>query len=205
LSEYSLSIHNLRRPYAVTFLGENAMNRTTLGTIFTLASALLAACSSTPVAPPAAAPAPAAPAVAPAPSAAAKPAPASTVTTVTLPAHLDPNNPISKERSVYFDFDEFVIKPEFAGLVERHGKYLASNAALAVKIEGNADERGSTEYNLALGQKRAEAVLKSLRIYGAKDAQMEAVSWGEERPVASGHDEAAWAQNRRADIVYPKK
>ena len=72
-------------------------------------------------------------------------------------------------------------------------------------MEGNADERGSAEYNLALGQKRAEAVVKALKIYGAKDGQLEAVSWGEERPVASGHDEAAWAQNRRADIVYPKK
>ena len=182
------------------------MNQRTLGVVFTLASALLAACSSTPVAPSAGAPAPAAAAApAPAPSATAKPAPASTVATVSLPAYLEPNSPISRERSVYFDFDDFSIKPEFAALVERHGKYLASNAAVAIKIEGNADERGSAEYNLALGQKRAEAVLRSLKIYGAKDPQMGAGSWGEERPVASGHDEAAWAQNRRADLVYPKQ
>jgi len=182
------------------------MTYRTLGLTFTLASALLAACSSTPVSTPAPAPAPApAAAPAPAPTAGTQPAPASTVATVNLPAHLDPNNPISKERSVYFDFDEFTIKPEYSALVERHGKYLAGNTGLAVKVEGNADERGSTEYNLALGQKRAEAVVKALKIYGARDAQMEAVSWGEERPVATGHDEAAWAQNRRADIVYPKK
>jgi peptidoglycan-associated lipoprotein len=181
------------------------MNRKTLGLSFALASSLLAACSSTPVTPPASpAPAPA-PAAAPAPAPTAAATPASKVTAVTLPAHLDPNSAISKERSVYFDFDDFSIKPAYTALVERHGKYLASNASLAVKVEGNADERGSAEYNLALGQKRAEAVTKALKIYGAKDGQLEAVSWGEERPVANGHDEAAWAQNRRADIVYPKK
>ena len=180
------------------------MNRKTLGLSFALASSLLAACSSTPVTPPAA-PATPAPAAAPAPKPAAAATPASTVTTVNLPAHLDPNSAISKERSVYFDFDDFSIKPAYTALVERHGKYLGATAGLTAKVEGNADERGSAEYNLALGQKRAEAVVKALKIYGAKDGQLEAVSWGEERPVASGHDEAAWAQNRRADIVYPKK
>ncbi|MBP5991234.1 MAG: peptidoglycan-associated lipoprotein Pal [Piscinibacter sp.] len=180
------------------------MNRKTLGLSFALASSLLAACSSTPVTPPAA-PATPAPAAAPAPKPAAAATPASTVTAVNLPAHLDPNSAISKERSVYFDFDDFSIKPAYTALVERHGKYLAATAGLTAKVEGNADERGSAEYNLALGQKRAEAVVKALKIYGAKDGQLEAVSWGEERPVSSGHDEAAWAQNRRADIVYPKK
>jgi peptidoglycan-associated lipoprotein len=76
---------------------------------------------------------------------------------------------------------------------------------LAIKIEGNSDERGSPEYNLALGQRRAEAVLKALEIYGVKTAQLEAVSWGKERPRALGHDETAWAENRRADLVYPQK
>ncbi|MFO1335106.1 MAG: peptidoglycan-associated lipoprotein Pal [Piscinibacter sp.] len=180
------------------------MNRKTLGLSFALASSLLAACSSTPVTPPAA-PATPAPAAAPAPAPAAAATPASTVTTVNLPAHLDPNSAISKERSVYFDFDDFSIKPAYTALVERHGKYLGATAGLTAKVEGNADERGSAEYNLALGQKRAEAVVKALKIYGAKDGQLEAVSWGEERPASSGHDEAAWAQNRRADIVYPKK
>ena len=180
------------------------MNRKTLGLSFALASSLLAACSSTPVTPPAA-PATPAPAAAPAPAPAAAATPASTGTTVNLPAHLDPNSAISKERSVYFDFDDFSIKPAYTALVERHGKYLGATAGLTAKVEGNADERGSAEYNLALGQKRAEAVVKALKIYGAKDGQLEAVSWGEERPASSGHDEAAWAQNRRADIVYPKK
>ena len=82
---------------------------------------------------------------------------------------------------------------------------MQSKPTLTVKIEGNADERGSAEYNLALGQKRAEAVLKALKIYGVKDAQMEAISWGRERPKATGHDEAAWAQNRRVDLVYPRQ
>jgi peptidoglycan-associated lipoprotein len=173
-------------------------------------AALLGACSSTPVQPTA----PAQPVVATAPTpapatpptpAAPKPAAASTVATVTLPAYLDPKSAISTTRSVYFDFDNYSIKPEFSALVEQHGKYLASQPALAIKIEGNADERGSAEYNLALGQKRAQAVLKALKIYGAKDSQMEAVSWGKEKPKAAGHDESAWAQNRRADLQYPKK
>ncbi len=173
-------------------------------------AALLGACSSTPVQPtapaqPVVATAPA-PAPAPAPTPAApKPTAASTVATVTLPAYLDPKSAISTTRSVYFDFDDYSIKPEFGALVEQHGKYLASQPALAIKIEGNADERGSTEYNLALGQKRAQAVLKALNIYGARDSQMEAISWGEEKPRAAGHDESAWAQNRRADLQYPKK
>ncbi len=168
-------------------------------------SALLAACSSTPVAPPEApkpATAPAQP-VAPAPTATPQAAPASTVTPVML--HLDPNSAISKQHSVYFDFDDFSIKKEYVDLIEMHGKYLSARPALAIRIEGNADERGSSEYNLSLGQKRAEAVLRSLKIYGVKDSQMEPVSFGEERPVAAGHDEAAWAQNRRADLDYPKK
>ena len=104
-------------------------------------------------------------------------------------------------RPVYFDFDEFAIKTEFTGLVEQHGKYLAANPRLAIRIEGNADERGSTEYNLALGQKRAQAVLTALKIFGVRDSQAEVVSWGEEKPKAAGHDESAWAQNRRADLT----
>ena len=99
----------------------------------------------------------------------------------------------------------FTIRGEDAPLIERHGKYLASHPALAIKIEGNADERGGAEYNLALGQRRAESVLRALRIYGVKDAQMEAISWGKTKPRATGHDEASWAQNRRADLQYPTK
>ena len=119
--------------------------------------------------------------------------------------HLNPNSVISKERSVYFDFDKFDIKADQAAVVERQGKYLASNAALKVRVEGNADERGGREYNLALGQKRAEAVVRGLKAYGVKDGQVEPVSFGSEKPLAAGHDEAAWAQNRRVDLAYPSK
>jgi peptidoglycan-associated lipoprotein len=172
-------------------------------------AALLGACSSTPVATPTSAPAPmaapAAPAAPPPPPAAARPAAASTVATVSLPAHLDPRSAISTERSVYFDFDSSLVKPEYNGLVERQSKYLVANPNLAIKIEGNTDERGSAEYNLSLGQRRAEAVLRALRIYGVKDTQMEAISWGKEKPKATGHDEAAWAENRRADLQYPNR
>jgi peptidoglycan-associated lipoprotein len=113
----------------------------------------------------------------------------------------DPASPLAK-RSIYFDFDSFVVKPEFQGVVEAHGKFLVASPGRHVVIEGNADERGSREYNLALGQKRAEAVKSRLRLLGVADAQMEAVSLGEEKPRATGHDEAAWAENRRADLNY---
>jgi peptidoglycan-associated lipoprotein len=119
--------------------------------------------------------------------------------------HLNPNSAISKERSVYFDFDKFDIKADQTAVVERQGKYLASNAALKVRVEGNADERGGREYNLALGQKRAEAVVRGLKAYGVKDGQAEPVSFGSEKPQATGHDEAAWAKNRRADVAYTAK
>ncbi|HEV6965990.1 MULTISPECIES: peptidoglycan-associated lipoprotein Pal [Roseateles] len=164
---------------------------------------VLAGCSSTPVTPPPA-PAPAPVAQAPAPAAPA-PAPQTQVAKVEVPAHLDPKSLISTDRSVYFDFDNFAVKPQYDAMLQRHGQYLAKNAQLAVKVEGSADERGSAEYNLALGQKRAEAVVKALKAYGVRDAQMEAISWGKEHPKATGHDEAAWAQNRRADIAYPQR
>jgi peptidoglycan-associated lipoprotein len=87
-------------------------------------------------------------------------------------------------------------------VVENHSAYLAKNKQRNILIQGNTDERGGAEYNLALGQKRAEAVRKSMAALGVSDGQMEAVSLGKEKPKAEGHDEAAWAQNRRADIVY---
>jgi peptidoglycan-associated lipoprotein len=178
-------------------------NTRTFALAATTATLLFAGCSSTPVA---TAPAPApvvAKAPAPAPMA---PKPAeSVVAKVVVPAYLDPNSLISKERSVYFDYDIFTIKQDYAALIERQGKYLAGTPALHVKIEGNADERGSSEYNLALGQKRAEAVTRALKVYGATDAQMEAVSWGKEKPKNAAHTETAWAENRRADLVYPQR
>jgi len=113
----------------------------------------------------------------------------------------DPASPLAK-RSVYFDFDSFVVKPEFQGVVEAHGKFLVANPNRRLVIEGNADDRGSREYNLALGQKRAESVKSRLRLLGAAEAQIETVSFGEEKPRSTGQDEAAWAENRRADLNY---
>jgi peptidoglycan-associated lipoprotein len=104
-------------------------------------------------------------------------------------------------RIVYFDFDSYVVKDEFRGVVEGNAKSLAADRKLRMSVEGHTDERGGREYNLALGQKRSEAVLKSLTLLGATDAQLEAVSFGKERPAATGSDEAAWAKNRRVELV----
>lgn len=113
----------------------------------------------------------------------------------------DPKGALAN-RSVYFDFDKYDVKEEFNPMLSTHAKYLTSNKGRKILVQGNTDERGGQEYNLALGQKRALAVTKSLSVLGVPDAQMEAVSLGKEKPKALGHDEAAWAENRRADIVY---
>lgn len=113
----------------------------------------------------------------------------------------DPASVLAK-RSIYFDLDSYVIKEEFKPVIEAHGKYLAGRPERKVVIQGHTDERGGSEYNLALGQKRAEAVRRALAVAGAKDAQMEAISLGKEKPKATGSNEEAWAQNRRADIAY---
>lgn len=118
---------------------------------------------------------------------------------------VDPlNDPkgVLANRSVYFDFDSYAVRADGKPVVENHSAYLTKNTQRKVLIQGNTDERGGTEYNLALGQKRAEAVRKSMAALGVSDGQMEAVSLGKEKPKAMGHDEAAWAENRRADIVY---
>jgi len=104
-------------------------------------------------------------------------------------------------RVVYFDFDSFVVKDEFRPVIDANAKQLTTNRKAKMAIEGHTDERGGREYNLALGQKRAEAVAKSLVLLGASDSQLEAVSFGKERPVAQGSDEEAWAKNRRAELV----
>lgn len=113
----------------------------------------------------------------------------------------DPGSILSK-RSVYFDFDSFVVKEEFKPLVEAHARYLQSHREAKVTVQGNTDERGSREYNIALGQKRADAVKQAMRLLGAGDAQIETVSFGKEKPRNSGHDEGSWAENRRDDVVY---
>ena len=173
------------------------------------ASIVLAACSSTPVAPPMIAQTvTAVPAAAPSAmtgQAAAKSSVSTVIATTQIVPYLDPQSPLYKGRSVYFDFDQATVKPEYAPAMELHGKFLSAHPTVSIKIQGNTDEQGGAEYNLALGQKRAEAVLKSLKIYGVKESQMEAVSYGKEKPKALGHDEAALAQNRRADLDYPIK
>ena len=113
----------------------------------------------------------------------------------------DPNNPLSR-RSIYFDFDSFAIKDEYRSTLDAHAKYLTGNRAKKVVIQGNTDERGSREYNLALGQRRAEAVRRALIALGVSESQLEAVSLGEEKARSGANDDAALAENRRADLVY---
>jgi peptidoglycan-associated lipoprotein len=113
----------------------------------------------------------------------------------------DPKNILSK-RSVYFDFDSNAVKDEYRGLIQAHAKYMVDKKDTRIRVEGHCDERGSREYNLALGQRRAEAVKKVMTVLGVQDGRIETVSFGEEKPAATGHDEAAWAQNRRGDIKY---
>jgi peptidoglycan-associated lipoprotein len=113
----------------------------------------------------------------------------------------DPNSPLSR-RSIYFDFDSFAIKDEYRSTLDAHAKYLTGNRAKKAVIQGNTDERGSREYNLALGQKRAEAVRRALIALGVSESQLEAVSLGEEKARSGANDDAALAENRRADLVY---
>lgn len=113
----------------------------------------------------------------------------------------DPSNILS-QRSVYFDFDSYTIRNDYRELVLAHARYLRDNSNARVLLQGNTDERGSREYNLALGQRRADSVKNAMLISGARDHQIEAVSLGEEKPRASGRNESAWAENRRTDILY---
>ena len=108
----------------------------------------------------------------------------------------------SMSRVVYFDYDSFVIKPEFQAVIEAQARFIKADKSRKIAIEGHTDERGGREYNLALGQKRAEAVRRALILLGVADAQMEAVSFGKEKLAATGSDEASMAKNRRAEISY---
>lgn len=114
---------------------------------------------------------------------------------------VDPG-PTGVSKVIYFDYDSFVIRAESQALIEAHARYLRADKNRRIAIEGHADERGGREYNLALGQKRSEAVRKALGLLGVSDNQLEAVSFGKEKPADPGHDEAAWAKNRRAEIAY---
>ena len=119
-----------------------------------------------------------------------------------LPPELtDPKSILSK-RSVYFDYDKFDIKAEYKDLVAAHAKFLVNNRQFKMLIQGNTDERGSREYNVALGQKRADAIKQMLIMLGAREEQVESVSLGEEKPKNAGQNEAAWAENRRGDMLY---
>lgn len=167
----------------------------TLTSVFILSSALLlAACSSTKLDDNKA------PVEDRTGSSAADPRSVGTVNASSDPLN-DPQGVLAK-RSVYFDYDSYIVKSEYQQVVENHAKFLQSNRGRKIIIQGNTDDRGGAEYNLALGQKRAEAVRKSLSLLGVPESQMEAVSLGKEKPKALGSDEAAWAENRRADIVY---
>jgi peptidoglycan-associated lipoprotein len=104
-------------------------------------------------------------------------------------------------RVVYFDFDSYVVKPDYQNVIEANAKVLAADRKRHMAVEGHTDDRGSSEYNLALGQRRAEAVVKSLTLLGVDQSQLEAVSFGKERPAVQGEDEAAWAKNRRAELA----
>jgi len=114
------------------------------------------------------------------------------------PANIEKNI----EKIVYFDYDSFIIKPEFQSTIEAHAQYLKSNSRAKISLEGHTDERGGREYNLALGQKRADAVRQSLTLLGVGTSQIETVSFGEEKPAVQGADESAFAKNRRAEFFY---
>ena len=113
----------------------------------------------------------------------------------------DPGNILSK-RSIFFDLDSNLVKDEYKPVVAAHARYLQENRGKKMRVEGNADERGSREYNIALGQRRADSVRQMMQLLGAQASQIETVSYGEEKPRCTGHDETCWWQNRRGDIVY---
>lgn len=113
----------------------------------------------------------------------------------------DPGSILSK-RSVYFDFDAYAIKDDYKSLLEAHARYLQANRGAHMTVEGNTDERGSREYNIALGQRRADAAKRMMLLFGATEAQIDTVSFGKEKPKNPGHDESAWAENRRDDLAY---
>lgn len=133
---------------------------------------------------------------------AATTAPAATAEDANKPAQASDVAVTPPKHSVYFPFDVDAIQDADKEIIQAHGAYLGEHPERKARVEGNADERGSSEYNLALGQRRANNTKKALVLSGAKANQIEAISYGEEKPVATGHDEASWAQNRRADINY---
>jgi peptidoglycan-associated lipoprotein len=120
----------------------------------------------------------------------------------TGPGVQGPTAPDLQTRTIYFDFDSSEIKSDYTAAITAHAKYLVSNPSIRVRLEGNTDERGSREYNIGLGERRAQAVRQALMLQGVADSQITTVSYGEERPAVTGHTEAAWSKDRRVDIVY---
>src|SRR5690606_18655866 len=116
----------------------------------------------------------------------------------------NPQSPLTQQSSVYFEFDSYTVPEQYRGLVEMHSGYLRNNSQQRIRIEGHADARGGSEYNLALGQRRSEAVSRMMNLLGVNANQIEAISFGKERPRAMGNTEADYAENRRADIVYQR-
>ena len=123
------------------------------------------------------------------------------VTGVQVPGS-NATQPAQMQRIVYFDYDSFEVKADYTQLLEANARYLNANRNVRVALEGHTDERGGREYNLALGQKRAEAVRRAMAVLGVQDSQMEAVSFGEEKPAQTTGDEAGWAKNRRVELTY---
>ncbi|MFL6678460.1 MAG: peptidoglycan-associated lipoprotein Pal [Burkholderiaceae bacterium] len=165
----------------------------------TLTLSFLAACSTAPKAPPAPAPTPAPPPVAQVPAPA--PTPARTDDAQALAARLRQQIADLDGKSVFFDFDSFVVKPEYDATLHAQADFLRANPNSKLTVQGNTDERGGSEYNLALGQKRAEAVRKQLGVLGVSADRVEATSFGKEKPRATCHEESCWSQNRRDDFV----
>ncbi len=144
-----------------------------------------------------------APTTAPTPATVAPAQPATTNTAPAVSPLDDPNSPLA-QRIVYFDFDKSDIKPEFLDTLTAHAKYLVANPSQKIRIEGYTDERGTVEYNIALGDRRAQAVRRFMLFQGVNADQITTVSYGEAHPADAGHDETAWAKNRRAVVVYLK-
>ena len=115
---------------------------------------------------------------------------------------LGPDGPLGSQRIIYFDYDSSDIRSEYAEVVAAHGKFLSSNAPVRVRLEGHSDERGTREYNIGLGERRAQTVRRALMLQGVQESQISTVSYGEERPAAIGSDENAYSKNRRVEIVY---
>ena len=170
-----------------------------------IAAAFLAGCQTTPTTAPvedkSAAGDPAAAAAAGAATSGTSTAGVSGTTNAGADPRKDPKN-ILYQRSIYFEFDSFTVSDQYKPIVEAHAKYLAANRNTKVALQGHADERGSREYNIALGQKRSDAVKRMMTLLGVQETIVETVSFGEEKPKNSGHDEASWAENRRVDIIY---